>query len=95
MTLKEFFKKHLHDYHKKGIEFFAEELGFALSADCEASEFYDRHLDEVIQNFADKICQKQRENCGKFARSFDVIRNDIDIESAIIEHSLQPKIDEL
>jgi len=91
MTLYDFFREYLPDFEKKiaGAKRIYENVDTAYWI-C-----YNTYLDDALKNFADRICKKQRENCGKFASSFDVIRDDIDIESAIIEHSLQPKIDEL
>ena len=92
MTLNEFFLKFLPNFQLRLMK--AKSKQHEWTAEQEA-KWVANNYDEALQNFVDRICQKQREYCGIFASSFDVIREDIDIESAIIEHSLQPEITEL
>ena len=55
----EFIEKWLPDFYKKWDEWSQNEYDGSMCVD-----FADEYWDEAIQNFADKICQKQRENCA-------------------------------
>ena len=85
MELKEFLKKFLPDYDKK-----IEEARDSVA--CTWSLFYETHFPEALQNFADKICERQREKC---AREWQFAGKDEITCFDRILNANQPKIEEL
>jgi len=59
MELKEFLVKFLSDYDKKrNVILQLERMKIGLYFD-----FISEHFPEALQNYTDRICEKQRENC--------------------------------
>ena len=80
MYLKEFIEKFLPDYEQKRKNYTKEHNIF--SDTFFACEFFP----QALQNFSDKLCSKQRENCFKSA---EIIDKDVMMSAE------QPKIEEL
>jgi len=96
MELKEFLEKFLPDFESK-----AKKLGVTIedtvkliSEDAVKGAVMKSLLDyyyfsEALQNFADRICKKQRENCANTQHI------SVSIYKEQILNAEQPKIDEL
>ena len=95
MELREFLEKFLPDYEKKEIDFTINEIGLPFRIKVESQKFFEKHFAEALQNFADKICEKQRENSKASYWNVANIGYDINIVFQMILNAEQPKIDEL
>jgi hypothetical protein len=97
MELDEFLEKFLPDYEGKSIQFFND--NYNLKDDRRNLLLYDRYFSEALQNFADRICEKQRENCIESIDKFCCCRYIEEVEEYIVKGTIkscdQPKIDEL
>jgi len=93
-----FVKDYLPDYEKKR-RYLAQDLKEEFSKseiaeyDFEAGMVSEYFL-EALQNFADRICEKQRENCANQDR-WNFINEDKNIKLISMLDVEQPKIDEL
>ena len=104
MKLKEFLEKFLPDFEQKKIIVIAD-FGYKCPlTEKENALVYlgllTRYLSEIQQNFADKICEKQRGNCAAEAKTqrdylpdSDRLQYNVDVNS--ICNAKQPKIEEL
>ena len=88
MELNDFLERFLPDCHNR--------LWSAVHND-EITEFQFNitNFPEALQNFADKICEKQRENCAKSGWEDYVKVNRDDFAWFEIKNAKQPKIEEL
>ena len=86
MILQEFMAKFLPDCNKKYIRDCQENLLYGTPPN-----FIMKYFPEAIQNFADKICEKQRINCR---RQFQQDSANWAFAKGIL-NSEQPKIEEL
>ena len=88
MELQEFIEKNCPDYDER------REIG-EWNAETNMFRFYEYYFPFAIQNFADKICAAQRENCK--ASYWDVANVGCNIETVFprILNAGQPKIEEL
>jgi len=68
---------------------FPERLGIE-----QESVFFYQNFPEALQNFADRICEKQRERCARFA-DISIGIDGVDFDCKSILEIEQPKIDEL
>ena len=98
MELKEFLEKFLPDYQEKLHQFtidFIRETGLKVTPIQHCDTFNSKYFPEALQNYTDRICEKQRENCadeyddykGKFENWVSFKFN--------IKKAKQPKIEEL
>lgn len=106
MELQEFLEKYTPNYKEKSKEAFfnfiplREEVTKALdngNFSALIGRFMDNYFREIfpeaLQNFADKICEKQRSNCvTNYAVNVELI---FDNALKAIKEAEQPKIDEL
>jgi hypothetical protein len=60
--LNEFLEKNLPDYQEKRSAYFQD---FDIASEDFMSDFEETFFSEALQNFADKLCEKQRENCAE------------------------------
>ena len=79
MELNEFIKTYIPDSDKN----FAKNKNGYL-------DFVEKYFPEAIQKFADRICEKQRFNCGRIA-----LNRLTNKQSAEVSNAEQPKIDEI
>ena len=61
MELQEFIEAFLPDYKRKKKNFRFKGVSFS-----------DKYFPEALQNFADRICQKQRENCVDYYNNIGI-----------------------
>jgi len=101
MTLNKFLLKFLPDYKEKNNDAMYNGMVNAKLSYHEQMRWNEKYFPEAIQNFADKICEKQRGNCADayFKQEdgnslYDEIlsKNGNEI---IFLNAKQPKIDEL
>ena len=99
MELQEFIEKFLPNLKEREKEF-CKNYGNTLYYDDGDidSEWYNyfsvMYFPEALQNFADKICEKQRENCARAANfQCDYCGREQNIND--IKNSEQPKIEEV
>jgi DNA-binding protein Fis len=103
MELKEFLEKFLPDFNAKELDFTVNELGLHFRIKVESDKFYEKYFPEAIQNFADKLCEKQRENCyGEVLRyPYEIYDEDMketnlcEIADIVLHDAEQPEIEEL
>ena len=93
MRFQDFFEKFLPNYDKQFDNFIVDA---SLQEDWGYTDFILLKFPEALQNFADVICEKQRENCAddsvlNYCREYNSYTIDIDS----IRNAKQPKIDEL
>ena len=93
MELKDFLEKFLPDYeqkYKNSWEFYKKDVGIPnLSYNEFIVGFQNEYFTKALQNFADQICEKQRENCA------ETIYNYSKYAKIKVLNSKQPKINEL
>jgi RNA binding exosome subunit len=100
MELKEFLEKFLPDYEERYEEGMTEAPGH-YGDDHKKFWIFNYLFSETLQNFADKICEKQRDNCVEYLEGADKLLNENgDCYSCIsssewLEDAEQPKIEEL
>jgi len=66
MELKEFLEKFLPDYQEKLHQFtidFIRETGLKVTPIQHCDTFNSKYFPEALQNYTDRICKEQRENC--------------------------------
>ena len=112
MELNEFLEKFLPDYEEKfrikkeDVRLHIRKSSIEHLDNITKSILADENFPELLQNFTDKICEKQRENCGKIAqdsynRICTVKQNckycdgGCPDEGIIVLNAEQPKIDDL
>jgi len=98
MELREFLEKYLPDYKQKWVVYMEKKYPSFVIYENDFIKFsIDFIIDifpEALQNFADRICKKQRENCND---SFDRVNCDgfDEIAYSAILNAEQPKIEEI
>jgi len=109
MELREFLNRFLPDFKQKEIDFADNKIAFHIRIKAETQAFYEKYFPEALQNFADKICERQRENCHNyFKKQYEIglaeIGGEPNIPVEVINIHLgeelinsveQPKIEEL
>ena len=100
MKIYEFLERFLTDFNEKEIDFTINEIGLLFRIKVESQKFYEKHFPEALQNFADKICEKQRENCAEntIIEKFKyetLLTEKINHIKEVIKNAEQPKIEEL
>jgi hypothetical protein len=92
MELNKFIEKFLPDY-KELFGAYKNEYGWKYnSATYLLLAFSRKYFPEALQNFADRICEKQRENSLVF---FNEAQDFIGIDDSALDGIQQPEIDEL
>jgi hypothetical protein len=92
MTLNDFLEKFLPDYEAKYHRAIIEAPNLYDDEQKELWAFYDI-FPEALKNFADKICEKQRDNCEwDYQHTEHIFDNFIRQD---IKQATQPKIEEL
>jgi len=98
MELNEFLEKFLPDYEsKKIIVMFDLAYKFPLNDHQRAFlilSMFTKYFTEIIQNFADKLCEKQREICAESFIEAPLMLLEEYCYNGIL-NAKQPKIDEL
>lgn len=95
MTQEEFIKKFCPDYEKK-MELIESELVQSSNPVYHAA-IEDSMFTEALQNFTNKVCEKQRETCVNDLDVFFRIQSIITYEKikGIVSNSTTPKIEDL
>jgi len=102
MELNEFLEKFLPEIKKKYFLWFNphfrshykdEEIDMDFQ-DCEDIAFIENYFPEALQNFADRICEKQRENCVNIASPLKY-NGIMGVNYDSIRNAKQPKIEEI
>ena len=94
MELNEFLEKFLPDYHER-FNRYKKENGYKYRLGDESSilsDFNESNFPEALQNFADRICEEQRERCCRYAKG---LKEDGSLLASDMLFAEQPKIDEL
>ena len=111
MELNEFLEKYLPDYNQKS-EVANKRISNLLNNPQSCTDvardskvefieksFVEKYFPEALQNFADKICEKQRENCYELSEidygSWDGWGDIPKLNKESVMRAKQPKIDEL
>jgi hypothetical protein len=93
MQLNEFLEKFLPEYEKRHRLYVLNRGNF--ETEDQRVEFIEDNFPEAIQNFADRICEKQREICAEYySNNVPYEQKENWMYNNILE-SKQPKIDEL
>jgi hypothetical protein len=84
MELHEFIEKFLPDYEEKASEYLTDKKDISKG-------FIVLFFNEALQNYTNKICEKQIENCHAKATEWDL---SVTVENAILKAN-KPKIEDL
>jgi len=95
MELREFLNRFLPDFKQKEIDFADNKIAFHIRIKAETQAFYEKYFPEALQNFADKICEQQRENCAIIYAEEVLSGDGLPILAYNIINAEQPEIEEL
>ena len=94
MTLQKFTEKFLPGYDNRYKLYYAELMDMLERTELPdgfGTIFWEDNFPETLQNFADKICKKQRKIC---AEHHDATRHPYGACYGIIKNAPQPKIED-